>query len=115
MGGPAVDIHRVRAHDAPVIAFSDILFADLQELRRFLYANMYRHPDVLEMRKLSAEAVKTLFDHFTTNPQALPDGWITDDVDQSTQARIVGDYIAGMTDRFALKLFSDLTGRSIPG
>ena len=73
---------------------------------------MYRAPTVVEMRKEVTEAVNTLFPLFMQSPDLLPKQWRKDVAkakDDVALARIVLDYIAGMTDRFALQEYERLT------
>ena len=79
---------------------------DLKVIREFLFDRMYRAPSVVEMRKEVTGVVKDLFPHFLDHPEMLPRRWREDieNADGKTElARIVSDYIAGMTDRFALQ------------
>jgi len=102
----------LRAHGAPVVSFSDALNKDLKVIRDFLFAKMYRHSDVLKMRRKTAIVVKELFGIFIDEPQLLPDEWRDDAVharSSEIRARVVADYIAGMTDRFALTEHRKLT------
>lgn len=89
-----------------VILFSDALHQDLTVIREFLFDRMYRAPSVVEMRREVTGVVKDLFPHFLDHPEMLPRRWREDieNTDGKTElARIVSDYIAGMTDRFALQ------------
>ena len=89
-----------------MIRFSDPLFADLKVIRQFLFDRMYRAPSVVEMRKQVTAMIEELFPFFMANPEQLPKQW-RKDVEEVTSetalARIVSDYIAGMTDRFAIQ------------
>ena len=90
----------------PVIQFSDAMFDELKDIRAFLFDRMYRAPSVVEMRAEVTLVVQDLFRYFLANPGLLPKQWRRD-VDAARDevglARIVSDYIAGMTDRFALQ------------
>lgn len=106
------DAAALRALGAPMAAFSPGLDADLKVVRAFLFARMYRHPNVLRMRRKAAMVVDELFSIFMAEPNLLPDDWrgAADpalSIDQ--RARTVADYIAGMTDRFALDEHRKLT------
>lgn len=98
----------IRALDHPVIAFSDDLLSGLNAIREFLYANMYRHPEVMVIREDVTAKLKALFHLFMENPQLMSDGWQVEDSDPGVRARVVADYISGMTDRYALKLHEQL-------
>ena len=99
----------IRALGHPVIAFSDDLLSGLNAIRQFLYANMYRHPSVLEVREEMTGVLRDLFHRFMDHPDLLPDGW-TPYSDDFARARLVADYVSGMTDRFALKLHKGEAG-----
>ena len=104
----------VRHLGRPVIRFSDSLWADLKKIRSFLFENMYRAPTVMEKRAEVTRVVEALFPLFLDNPQMLPRHWAKQiaeaDHDRTTLARMVADYIAGMTDRFALQEHARLLG-----
>jgi dGTPase len=104
-------VEDVRALDAPVIAFSDGLWLDLQDIRSFLFQRMYRAPKVMEKRAEVSRVVEALFPYFLNNPMEMPDRWhaeIRMAANKTALARLVSDYIAGMTDRFALQLHEQL-------
>tara|TARA_B110000003_G_scaffold114804_1_gene117450 strand:+ start:501 stop:1649 length:1149 start_codon:yes stop_codon:yes gene_type:complete len=101
----------VRYAGRPMIQFSDGLWGDLKVVRKFLFHRMYRAPSVVKMRKEVTEAVTTLFPLFMQHPELLPKQWRKDvqkAEDDVALARIVVDYIAGMTDRFALQEYERL-------
>ncbi len=93
----------VRAHPAPIVDFSSGLRGELQQLRDFLFQRMYRAPKVVEERARATRVVHDLFDRFMARPETMPEGWRDDGADEAARARLVGDYVAGMTDRFALQ------------
>lgn len=106
-------VEEVRALGYPVVAFSPGIWADLKEIRAFLFTRMYRAPSVMEVRLRMAAVVEALFPYFLANPLEMPERWheeITAVSDQTGLARIISDYIAGMTDRFALQKFEQLLG-----
>lgn len=104
-----------RALAGPLIDFSEP-FQDIQRtLKTFLHAQLYRHPKVTAMTDRARQVVVTLFDHLQADYQRLPAAH-RDRAQTATAAggaaagaRIVADYIAGMTDRFALQLYDELT------
>lgn len=103
----------VRHLGRAVIRFSPGLWGDLQKIRRFLFDRMYRAPAVNEMRRNVHGVVSDLFPFYLDQPSYLPQEW-RDDVaraaDKTALARLVSDYIAGMTDRFALQQHARLLG-----
>lgn len=104
----------VRYAGRPIVQFSNALWNDLKVVRKFLFHRMYRAPSVVKMRKEVTEAVTTLFPLFMQHPELLPKQWRKDvqkAKDDVALARIVVDYIAGMTDRFALQEHERLAHR----
>lgn len=103
----------VRHLGRAVIRFSPGLWGDLQQIRKFLFARMYRAPSVNAMREEVHGVVSDLFPFYLDQPHYLPQEW-RDDVaraaDKTALARLVSDYIAGMTDRFALEQHARLLG-----
>ena len=96
-----------------VIRFSDPLWEALKEIRTFLFHRMYRAPKVVEMRREVTGVVRDLFPLFMSDPSELPKQWRKDVADaqgRTALARIVADYIAGMTDRFAIQEHKRLIG-----
>jgi len=89
-----------------IICFSDPVFEDLKVIREFLFTRMYRAPSVVEMRQKVTQVVEELFPFFMAHPENLPKQWRKDVEEAKGEvalARIVSDYIAGMTDRFAIQ------------
>jgi len=93
----------IRALGAPVVAFSEEMGKNGRALKDFLFERMYRHDKVNRKTEQVQEVVQTLFAHYLANPEALPAGWHAGAGDNRQTARLVADYIAGMTDRFALE------------
>ncbi|MFK7868004.1 MAG: deoxyguanosinetriphosphate triphosphohydrolase [Roseobacter sp.] len=103
----------IRAAQASIVRFSDGVFEDLKTIRAFLFERMYRAPKVVEMRASVTCVVQDLFPHFMENPGELPREWqgdVQQARDEVALARLVSDYIAGMTDRFALQCHGLLIG-----
>jgi dGTPase len=94
----------IRGLGAPVAEFSEPMRAHDRTLRTFLMARMYRHYRVARMASKARRVVKELFELLHAEPLLLPTEWQaqTDGPGRAATARIVADYIAGMTDRFAL-------------
>ncbi len=94
----------VRALAAPLVAFSDEMRQNDRALRSFLFARMYRHYKVNRMTTKAKRVVRELFEHYLARPDCLPDEWQVQarDLAEAERARLVADYIAGMTDRYAL-------------
>lgn len=106
----------IRMAGQMVVRFTPALWADLKVIRKFLFHRMYRAPGVVEMRRHVTEAVRDLFPLFMAEPENLPKQWRKDVADAQTEeelARLVADYISGMTDRFAIQEHARLTGSDI--
>lgn len=99
-------VESVRALDHPVVQFSDRIWTELKEIRAFLFTRMYRAPSVMVKRSEVGKVVEALFPYYQQNPLQMPDRWHAEIQVADSEialARIVSDYIAGMTDRFALQ------------
>lgn len=94
-------------HDAgcTIVGFSQRMAADEKELKRFLYANLYRHEAVVAVRAHADRIVKDLFDAYFASPREMPEGWREglEAVDDAEKARLVADFLSGMTDTYAVK------------
>jgi len=92
----------------PLIAFSDAMRADASALRQFLYENLYRHYRVKRMTTKARNIVIKLFNAFMADPGLLPPDYQAASGNSVEQARKTADYIAGMTDRFAIREYQRL-------
>ena len=95
----------IRQMGTTVIRFSKPLYQELKAIRSFLFHRMYRAPSVMVERARVTQVVDGLFPLFMASPGMLPEEWQADVMaarDETALARIVCDYVAGMTDRFAL-------------
>lgn len=109
----AQSVEDIRHLGYPVIQFSDTLWSQLKQIRAFLFARMYRASSVMEVRAKVSKVVEELFPIYLNDPKQMPRHWHADieaAQDETALARIVSDYIAGMTDRFALQDHARLTG-----
>lgn len=98
--------HRPRSPDdvrsaPPLVAFSDDVFAAQRGMKRFLRTRLYQHYQVLRMASKARRIVSDLFAAFTAEPRLLPPQYQV--AADGEQVRRVADYIAGMTDRYAIK------------
>lgn len=107
----------IRALGVPVVAFSEEMGKNGRALKDFLFDHMYRHDKVNQKTAQVQQVVQALFAHYLAKPEALPADWqagavdpgvIADDSGDCRTARLVADYIAGMTDRFALEEYRKL-------
>lgn len=107
-------VTEVRGAGVMMARFSGGIWGDLKVIRQFLFHRMYRAPEVIETRRKVTEIVRELFPLFMQQPELLPKQWRKDVEeiagDETALARIVCDYISGMTDRFAIVEHARLTG-----
>jgi dGTPase len=102
----------VRALGAPLVAFSAPMFEDLGRLRVFLFERMYRHHRVNRTRSAARRLLRELFALYMDEPDVMPPAWFgrAEGADEAKRARVVCDYVAGMTDRFAIEEHRRLFG-----
>ncbi len=110
-------IGAVRAHPEPLVGFSECLAGDQRDLKTFLRERLYRHPRVRRMSDRAERVVAELFEAFRDDVGRLPADYARrarearESAGAVGSARVVADYIAGMTDRFALQLHDGLASR----
>ncbi|WP_235912005.1 deoxyguanosinetriphosphate triphosphohydrolase [Mesorhizobium xinjiangense] len=94
----------VRAAGRTIIRFGDQMAGQEKVLKSFLFSNMYRHPDVMAKRAHAETIVKELFDAYLDDPRAMPRDWrdLPADAARAERMRHVADFLAGMTDNFAI-------------
>jgi dGTPase len=90
----------------PLVRFGDDMRAQSAALKRFLFANLYRHPQVVRTTDQARQVVRELFAVYRARPDQMRPEFAT----RADRERAVADYIAGMTDRFALREHERLTG-----
>jgi dGTPase len=101
-------IDAVRAQPRPLVSLSDAVIEEHQELKRFLRARLYNHPKVQEVMDEARATLRMLFEAYLKDPSRLPAehqqlaAKAEDDGGVAARARVVADYVAGMTDRFAI-------------
>ena len=100
------DAHAARL-GPPLVGFSPSMRRESTELKRFLFRQLYRHPQVMDTTRRGQQVVRELFAAYVQSPAEMP----ADYADRDDLHRSVCDYIAGMTDRFALREHERLTGR----
>jgi dGTPase len=105
----------IRGMEGPIIRFSKPLYQNLKAIKGFLFTRMYRAPSVVAERQRVTAMVNQLFPLFMDDPALLPEDWHEDvararlsDNTRVELARVVLDYVAGMTDRFAIQEFHRL-------
>lgn len=105
------DAADVRDAGRPLVGFSAELAAGEAALKSFMYANLYHHPLQLEIAERAAQVVGGLARAYLADPALLPDRWRDELPDaEPARSRHVGDFIAGMTDRFALSRYREIVG-----
>ena len=105
-----VCVDDIRSADAPVIAFSETFAGKLRELEGFLFERVYRHDRVMEIMGDAESIVEEVARHFMNRPKDMPHSWQSGlaESDLERRAERVRDFVAGMTDRFALKTHRSL-------
>ena len=110
--GAPKDTEAIRKLGRPVAGFTSAMVEENLHLKAFLFERMYRHPKVNRMTERARRVVRALFELYMNDPAALPDMWRQKVTDEAARARRIADYIAGMTDRFALDEHARITGQS---
>ena len=98
-----------RAAPAPLVRFGSDMRAQSTALKRFLFANLYRHPQVKATMQAARQIVRELFAAYCADPAQMPASFAA----RAERERAVADFIAGMTDRFAISEHERLTGRRL--
>jgi dGTPase len=94
----------IRASGSPTAAFSDAIASDIARLKGFLLQRVYRHERVMRVMQDAEGIVGDLFARFLDEPAAMPPTWraAARDLRERRLARLIADFVAGMTDRYAL-------------
>ncbi|HXC56202.1 MAG TPA: deoxyguanosinetriphosphate triphosphohydrolase [Rhizomicrobium sp.] len=110
--GSAAD---VRAHKGALAAFSPAMAEEVAAIKRFLFAHMYRHPRVMVPIGRAKLVVAELFEAFSGEPAKMPPDWarLCGSPGDAVTGGVVRDYIAGMTDRYAVLEYARVFGREI--
>lgn len=111
LNAAGVDSAEAVRRAGPLVAFSPDMRAQSQLLKTFLLRNLYRHPQVVETTDRAQQVVSDLFTCYLDDPAQLPDAHASAADAWQQRARQVADYIAGMTDRFAIREHERLLGR----
>ena len=117
--GAALGRHRPADADAArclpaLVCFSGAMADESAALKAFLRVNLYRHPQVVETTDRAQQVIRDLFEAYAADPQQMPPEHAARDQDRRG-LRAVADYIAGMTDRYALREHERITGRRLFG
>lgn len=101
----------VRVHDGALVAFSEEMRTHERDLKRFMYANLYHHPRQLAAAEAARAVVGGLFAAYRNDPALLPEEWRTRlPADEPDRSRHIADFIAGMTDRYAIREYRRCVG-----
>ncbi len=113
------DVTAVR-QQAALVCFTPAMAAQSAAMKRFLFHNLYRHPQVLGKTQAAQQVVRDLFAAYMADPAQMPashsgrfDGIDVVHSKSARPERVVADYIAGMTDRFAAKEHARLSGKAM--
>jgi len=100
-----------------LVGFSPAMRALSQELKRFLFRELYRHPQVMQTTDRARQVVRELFAIYQADPRQMPSAQAASALEGDAQkrARTVADFIAGMTDRYAAREHERLTGQRLLG
>jgi dGTPase len=109
--GSGVDsADEVRSAGGALAGFSDAMAAEERVLKRFLHDRMYNAPPVTAVRDEAQRVLAGLFAAYREDPARLPPGWLASGADETATLRAIGDFIAGMTDRYAIARHRELVG-----
>ena len=104
-------VEDVRAFGETLVCFSPELTAQERDLKRFMYATLYHHPDQLAAADKARVIVADLFRAYQADPALMPPEWRDDcALDEPVRSRHIADFIAGMTDRYAEKRHAEIYG-----
>ncbi|XDD55578.1 deoxyguanosinetriphosphate triphosphohydrolase [Leptospira sp. WS4.C2] len=96
------DVSRAFLTQKKLIQFSEEFQLEFKELKSFLFGKLYRHPEVSRMSERGKETIFLLFKHFESHPESIPESYRKREEEEG-RMRIICDYIAGMTDRYAIE------------
>jgi dGTPase len=101
----------VRAAGRALCGFSHAMRTEERSLKAFMYARLYLHPEQVATAAVARDVIARLFDAYAADPALLPPDWRRRlPLENPARARTIADYIAGMTDRFAIEHYARLTG-----
>jgi dGTPase len=100
----------VRATRYALVGFTAAMREAERDLKRFMYANLYHHPQQLAAAEAARGVVAGLFAAFHADPALMGEGWAAAPAEETAKSRHIADYIAGMTDRFAVSRYRQVVG-----
>ncbi len=106
----------IRAAGRQIGGFSDGLALEERRLKRFMYDRLYYHPEQIATAERARDVVARLFAAYSQDASLMPDGWLTAlPASEPERSRHIADFIAGMTDRFAIDQYARIYGRMPEG
>jgi dGTPase len=106
----ADSVEDARGAGRALAGFSEALAGEERALKRFLHVRMYNAAPVLAVRDEAQRVLAGLFAAYRDDPGRLPPGWLVDGAGETETLRAIGDFIAGMTDRYAIARHRELVG-----
>lgn len=102
--------YNANAKNAQLIRYSSAMDERVKQLKKFLFRNLYRHAEVVRMNERAHQILTRIFEFIENDPKMLPEDYHARLETTGTQ-RVIADFIAGMTDRYALQWNADILGR----
>lgn len=104
-------VEEVRGAGIALVGFSAEMAAQERELKRFLYRNMYEHPRNLDVTGAAKAVIADLFEAYRADPNMMSPGWASSiPSDEPHRSRHIADFVAGMTDQYAIRCYGQLSG-----
>ena len=107
-------VEGIRRSSTRLARFSDPVRAQNSQLKGFLFAHVYNHPQITEDSQRSITCLEALFNFYASQPNSMPESY-EHLAEKNSRHQVVCDYIAGMTDQFLLRQYEDQFGRIPPG
>jgi len=101
---------RLASSEPLPVGFEPALETEIKKLKKLLYRDLYQHKKILRHMFAGKQAIRGLYAALTAEPKMMPEYFFAQ-LEQRARHRVVADYIASMSDRFAMKLFNELYGR----
>lgn len=106
----------VRLADRQLGGFSSSFAVDERKLKKFMYANLYEHPEQVETARRAENLIRKLLVCYQSQPEAMTGDWLAQlPSTEPSRSRHISDYVAGMTDRFAMVAYERLIGKPVKG
>ncbi|MCH1910970.1 deoxyguanosinetriphosphate triphosphohydrolase [Leptospira noguchii] len=101
------DLSFLWKQDIRIASFSNQVDLKFRELKSFLYEKLYRHEDLIRMSDYGKKIIESLFHYFLKHPEKIPETY-KERIEDESLHRVISDYVAGMTDRYAEKIYQSL-------